>query len=133
MKIRIRLAYYFPVLNIYYDFKAVHAGICRIVYNKIKKSFWDDKGLLLHEMNHSKQFFRFSRKSWLYHFSKKWKLRSELECYALQILYYKKTKSDYNESYYISCFSEFIRLRYGLDETKDYRLMLLEEVHKYGS
>jgi len=130
---KIRMAYYFPVLNIYGDFKFKTGAKARCFFNLIKNKYLDEEGLLLHEMNHSKQFFRFSRKSWLYHFSKKWRLKSELECYALQTVYNVKN-GVWSIGECLTSYSEYLVDWYDLDIKYTEAMELLKkEVKKYGS
>jgi hypothetical protein len=75
----------------------------------------NDKGLLAHELVHVEQFYRYwGLNGLLYFFSKKWRLRFELEAYKKQV--------DVNHTTYFSrvwmarSFARILVDKYGFDE-----------------
>ena len=131
MKIKL-LWKFIPVFIFYNDYKFDMGGKNRIIYVKIKNKYKDDGGLLCHELTHSKQFYRLSLKSWLYHFSAKWRLKSELECYAKQIHYYYR-HGNLDTEYFLYRFSHLICFNYRIyDKTvAEIKMLLIKEIEKY--
>jgi len=74
----------------------------------------NDKGLIEHELTHSKQFFRtFGLHAILYWISKRYRLRAEVEAYAVQLKYYDESPQERDDR--IILFGEFIAKDYNLD------------------
>lgn len=81
----------FPAIVIYND-KLVpngFGGYTRLFAIFLKNKYKTDEGLLQHELTHVKQFYRIPLlHSYLYMFSKKYRLKCEIEAYKVQLSYY---------------------------------------------
>lgn len=100
-------------------------GTSRAFFIKIKKGCEEDKGLLAHEIEHCKQFYRtFGIGDLLYTYSKKWKLKYELDAYKVQLRYAPENKRD-NKAW---LYAGFVDTRYGLDVNRyEIKAELLKE------
>ena len=95
-----------------------HAACTRGPFIFIRPQHKDDKGLLAHEMEHVAQWWRtFGLHSFLYLFSKRYKLKCEVEAYKVQLLY---------SPYAHYKFAEFISKNYDLNITEAQALELLK-------
>jgi hypothetical protein len=85
-----------------------------------------DEGIIEHELTHVKQFYRTgSVHSWLYLFSKTYRLFSEAETYAKQLSVYPDWKSRVDK------FVGYLFESYDLDMTESViKAALLNELHK---
>ena len=104
---------------------AVFGGTSKFCFIKIRPRYKDDIGLLNHELTHVKQFYRLSIvHQYLNHFSKKYRLKIELEAYKNQLLSYPVEDRERKTLY----FAKFLSERYGLDKTVDecYKLLILK-------
>ena len=81
----------FPAIVIYND-KLVpkeFGGYTRLFAIFLRNKYKTDEGLLQHELTHVKQFYRIPfLHSYLYKFSKKYRLKCEIEAYKVQLSYY---------------------------------------------
>lgn len=85
---------------------------------RIAPEFFDDKGFIAHELTHVRQFYRsFGLHAFAYYFSKKHRLKSEVEAYKAQIAtgMYGKELAARN-----------ISTLYGLNITQSYASSLLD-------
>lgn len=83
----------------------------------MRKSCKDDLGLLEHEKVHVKQFWKLLLlHPILYYFSKKYRLKSEVEAFKKQLEYWPGNKNLY---------AYFLSTNYGLDITLDKARSLL--------
>ena len=94
------------------------AGMTYLVLIFIKPEYKNDFGLLHHEMTHVKQFYKNPLHSFLYKFSKKYRLKSEVEAYKEQLNYYDVDRSQ--------LFAQFISEKYNLDITVEQAQQLLK-------
>lgn len=108
----------FPVFVKYTDeirdgFSGTQSG-CVI---RIKPGCKDDKGLYEHELTHVKQWYRYLCMPYtlLYRFSRKFRLKMEVEAYKVQVSCGYK---DWTETDLIVCFAEYLSSKYNLDITK---------------
>ena len=95
---------------------------------KIKESFKDDKGLLEHEIVHSKQFYRTCGLwSIFYRFSSSWRYDSEVEAYAVQITH----APEKDVERLLDLFATFVVERYDLVvEHSEAKKAILAEYNK---
>ena len=102
-----------PVPVFYVDpFKDGFAGKSNGFFVRIDKNYKDDKGLLEHELQHCRQFYRTLMLHGLfYNFSKKYRYKAEIECYKIQIACYDESRHDY----LIDKFSNFLATKYNLN------------------
>jgi len=97
-------------------------GKAKFCFIKILKKYKDDIGLLNHELTHVRQFYRLSViHEYLNHFSKKYRLKIELEAYRNQLLSYPEKDREKKILY----FAKFLSERYSLDKSVDecYKLL----------
>ena len=79
---------------------------------RIKPKYKNDLGIHKHEIYHVKQWYRTcGLHSFLYLFSKKYKLKSEIEAYKEQLKYYPDDRTE--------LFAKFICENYGLNVKKE--------------
>jgi len=85
------------------------AGRAYGFFIRIKEDYKDDVGLLEHELQHIRQFYRtLGLHNLMYKFSDRYRYNSELECYRIQLKY---------ATYYEQTLSRFVKLlmtRYNL-------------------
>lgn len=94
------------------------AGCARGPLIFIRPKYRNDRGLLAHEQTHVQQWLRTGGlHSFLYLFSKKYKLAAEVEAYKEQLKY---SPTD------IGLFAEYISRDYNLDITPEQALDLLK-------
>jgi len=75
-----------PIPVFYVDDLDWAAGRSYGFFIRIKKDYKDDRGLLEHELQHCRQFYRtLMLHPLLYKFSKTYRYNSELECYRVQL------------------------------------------------
>ena len=68
-----------------------------------------DRGLLEHELQHCRQFYRsLGLNALLYFLSKRHRYRQEVECYAVQLIYSEDPAQD------VGTFASYIHRHYGL-------------------
>lgn len=95
------------------------AGCTRGPIVFIRPKYMCDMGLLAHEQTHVKQWIRtLGMHSFLYLFSKSYRLKAEVEAYKVQLAYYPDDRSD--------LFAWFIANNYGLSITKNEAKELLK-------
>jgi len=83
-----------------------------LLFIRIKEKYKNDLGLHKHEIQHVKQWYKtFGLHSFLYIFSKTYRLKSEIEAYKEQLKYYPDNK--------IELFAEFICNNYNLNVKKE--------------
>lgn len=100
-----------PVPVFYVDDLGDFAGRSNGFFVRIVKDYKDDKGLIEHELQHCRQFYRtLMLHGLLYKFSKKYRYKAELECYKLQLTYCEDRMASAIR------FTNFICDKYGLDE-----------------
>lgn len=81
----------------------------------IRPKYRDDVGLLAHEQEHVRQFWRtFCLHGLFYHFSPKYRLQAEAEAYAVQLHHSPVEKQAARLKYY----ADFIATRYKLKVTQ---------------
>ena len=115
-----------PVFIIYTDklSAAVFGGTSKFCFIKIRPRYKDDIGLLNHELTHVKQFYRLSLlHGILVRFSKKYRLKIELEAYKNQLLSYPVEDRERKILY----FAKFMSERYDIDKTVDECYKLLKK------
>jgi len=99
-------------------------GQAKFCFIKIRPRYKDDIGLLNHELIHVKQFYRLPiLNEYLNQFSKKYRLKIELEAYKVQLLSYPVEDRERKILY----FAKFMSERYDLDKTVDECYKLLKE------
>lgn len=82
---------------------------CRV---KIRPKYRDDRGLLEHELTHVKQWYRtLFLHPVLYKFCAKYRLRSEVEAYRVQLRFYPKSRQVALKNH----FAEAIASKYRLN------------------
>ena len=89
---KIKFVWIFPVL-IFYTKRLLNGkdGYCYILFICIHPDNKTDKGLLMHELTHVKQWYRtFGFHTILYYTSKKYRDKAEQEANTIQMEYYKK-------------------------------------------
>jgi len=80
---------------------------------RVVEKYKDDEGLLEHELQHCRQFYRtLGIHGLLYKFSKKYRYEAEVEAYRIQLKYCQDKKAS------IRKFAEFLSTKYNLDVTK---------------
>ncbi len=85
------------------------AGRAYGVFVRIKEKYKDDEGLLQHELQHIRQFYRtLMLHPLLYKFSARYRYNAELECYRVQLRYAK------NKDRTLKYFVKLLTTRYGL-------------------
>jgi hypothetical protein len=95
-----------------------HAGMTNGPVIRILKSHKDDRGLREHEREHVKQWlFSLGLHSFLYLFSKRYRLWSEVQCYRAQLKHSPGREE---------LFASFIAERYKLKITQQEALELLK-------
>lgn len=93
------------------------AGCARGPLIFIRPKYRNDRGLLAHERTHVQQWLRtVGLHSFLYLFSKQYRLKSEVEAYQAQLAY---SPND------IDLFAEYISRDYNLDISKEAARQLL--------
>lgn len=96
-----------------------NAGCARGPVILIRPEYRGDTGLLEHEKTHVWQFWRtFGLHSFLYLFSKSYRLKAEVEAYRVQLTY---------ASAQALRFAGFLSANYGLDISQEDALKLLIE------
>ena len=87
-----------PVIVVYTDnLDPKWGGYCYGPFIKIRNKYIDDKGLLEHELTHSKQVYRtMFLHGLMYKFSEKYRVKSEVEAYKVQASYYTDKDYHYN-------------------------------------
>lgn len=81
------------------------------------KYSFNSTGLMQHELEHSKQFYRLPvLHALLYKFSKEYRYRAELEAYAVQLSNYSREE----QLTLLDYFSKVIYTKYNLSGYKDY-------------
>lgn len=86
----------------------------------MRPQYKDDTGLLEHEKVHVRQFWSTLGLFGIpYYFSKKYRLKYELEAYKEQLKYYKEDKR--------SLFAYYLSTKYDLDITHEEALKLFSE------
>ena len=91
-------------------------GYARAWFIRIRPRYKDDKGLLAHEMEHVKQFWRTCGFHGLFYLlSKKYKLNTEVEAYKEQL---KHEPASLDPERYRDMYAGFIADDYGLDVSK---------------
>lgn len=85
----------------------------------IRPEYKHDTGLLQHELVHVRQWYRNPAFGLFYRFSKKFRLKAEIEAYQEQLKYYQDDHS------YL--FAEFIANKYDLDITPEQAKSLLNQ------
>lgn len=98
-----------PVPVFYVDDLDWAAGRAYGIFVRIKKGYEDDEGLIEHELQHIRQFYRLPLIHFaLYKFSAWYRYNAELECYKIQLSYCTHYETCVNH------FAEFLTTRYGL-------------------
>jgi hypothetical protein len=89
------------------------AGQAKFWFIKIRPSYKDDIGLLNHEIEHVRQFWRYGLlvHQVLYPLSKQYRLKCEVEAYKIQLKYYTDDRTE--------LFAEFICNNYSLNVEKE--------------
>lgn len=107
-----------PYFIRYKEINELTAGTTWLIFITISPSHKNDNGLLAHEIEHVKQFYRLPLiHGLLYRFSKKYRLYSEVRAYKEQLKY----------NYTPDLFATFICERYNLNISKKEVLILLLE------
>lgn len=96
----------FPVLVRYVDDLPDFAGFSYGPYVTIEKAYRSDRGLLAHELTHSRQFYRTLGLWWILYRFASLRYKYELEAYAVQLGYCDQSAADR--------FAGFIANRYNL-------------------
>jgi len=127
MKIKLKLAWFFPVIVIYKTLsKWAGKSFGPIVI--IDPKYKDDRGLLEHELHHSKQayvtLFLFAL---FYKFSARVRYLSEIAAYRVQVEFYSITKRSKKEA----LFASFIATKYDLNVSVEATLKDLHNKPKY--
>ena len=78
----------------------------------IRPQYREDVGLHEHEKTHVRQFLHDPLYAFRYTFSKKWRLKYEVEAYVRQLEFVS------DRQYYRHRFAEFLRDKYNLDITQ---------------
>lgn len=108
---KIRFGKYGIIFYTYYCIPAPHAGVTYGPFVFIKPSKLDDRGLLEHELVHTRQFW--NPRKWFWGV-----LKWEVEAYREQLKWYTDDRTE--------IFAGFIATRYGLDITIDEAIALLK-------
>lgn len=111
---KIKFAWFLPVLVFFTDkeLKGGYAGKSWGPVIVIRTQYKDDRGLLAHELNHSKQWYiTLSLWSWFYKFNAKVRYLSEVGCYKKQLRYVPPNLLKKRTA----LFATFITTRYGLN------------------
>jgi len=100
-----------PVPIFYVDDLGWAGGRSYGPYIRILKRLKDDRGLLEHELQHCRQFYRTFGliHKVLYKFSRRYRYFAEIECYKIQLSH------NVNKDAAIKRFVEYITTRYNLD------------------
>lgn len=116
---KIRMIYgVIPVPVFYVKSLGWAAGRSNGFFVRIVEKYKDDKGLLEHELQHCRQFYRtFGLHGFLYKFSKKYRYNMEIECYRIQLKFCANRKATARK------FAEFLTTRYDLDVSKARAIM----------
>ena len=109
---KIKFAWFLPVLVFYTEnIKSNFAGLAAGPFIFIKEKYREDKGLLRHEIKHSKQFYiTLGIGSLLYKFNAKVRYLAEVGCYKEQL----KFSPDSKKKRHAEIYADFIINRYGL-------------------
>jgi hypothetical protein len=93
----------------------------------VRPSYKDNIPLIEHEKVHVRQFWRtFGTHGLWYQFNKKYRLRSEVEGYAVQV----KKREELGMSPRFEDYAGFISTHYNLDITTEQALEMLVKQHK---
>jgi len=110
----------FSVVTYSNKVKEGSAGQATAFFVKIRPSHKGDKGLLVHELTHVRQFYRlFVVHSLLYKLSKRYRYKSELEAYVNQIKTYKEEGQEVDILYFADRLSKMYDLPYSKEEIYD--------------
>ena len=91
-------------------------GYAKAWFIRIRPRYKDDKGIHAHELKHVEYWWKYGVIGrLLYKFSKRWRLKEEVECYREQLKYEPATS---NPGYYRDMYAGFIADDYGLDVSK---------------
>lgn len=108
MKIK-RIYGIIPVPVYYVEDLGKFAGRSYGFFISIVEKYKDDRGLLEHELQHCRQFYRtFTLHGFLYRFISKYRYAMEIECYRIQLTFAKDYESALNH------FANFLATRYKL-------------------
>jgi len=108
------------------DLPENYAGTFNCLFVKIRPEYKDDKCLIEHEYTHAVQMLRtLGLHCLLYSLSSRYKLKSELEAYAIQYC----CANERNETR-LKRFAKFIATKYGLKIDTNDALRLLENAIK---
>lgn len=95
-------------------------GVANGFIIRINPKYKIDYGILNHELTHVKQWYRtFTLHSFLYLFSKKYRLNSEIEAYKEQLKHYLNDRTE--------LFADFICNNYDLNVNKELVIDLLKK------
>lgn len=108
-----------PYFIRYKEIEKPTVGKAWLIFITISPSHKNDKGLLAHEIEHVKQFYRLPLiHGLLYRFNKKYRLYAEVGAYKVQLKYSNTP----------DLFAKFISERYDLNiSKKEVLILLLEE------
>ena len=99
-----------PVPVFYVDDLGPFAGRSNGFFVRIVEKYKEDRGLLEHELQHCRQFYRtLCLHGLLYKFVDKYRYKMELECYKIQLGFCKDREAS------IKHFSNFLATLYNLD------------------
>ncbi len=109
MKIK-RIYGIIPVPVFYVEDLGKFAGTSNGFFVRIVEKYKDDRGLLEHELQHCRQFYRtfMLPHVLLYKFVSKYRYFAEIECYRIQLKFAKDYESALNK------FANFLATRYRL-------------------
>ena len=103
----------------FYTNKIKHHGETRGPIILIKPQCRDDTGLHIHELTHVKQWFRtLGIHSFLYLFSKSYRLKAEVEAYREQLKHYLDDRS--------ALFAHYLANDYGFEISQEEAMRLLK-------
>lgn len=129
---KIKFAWFFPILVFFIkDNPDKFAGRSYGPVILIQKKYKDDRGLIKHELNHSKQWYvTLSLYSWFYKFNTKVRYLSEVNCYRVQLEAY--TDISAKEKIRLkNLFASFISTRYNIPVSITEAKKALDEEAKY--
>jgi hypothetical protein len=99
-----------PVPVFYVDSLGKAAGRSNGFIIRVVKEYKSDKGLLEHELQHCRQFYRtLAIHAFLYKFSKKYRYKAEIEAYKIQLKYCENKDASAKK------FANFLATNYSLD------------------
>ena len=105
------------------DMKDWQGGYAKAWFIRIRPKYKDDKGIHAHELKHVEYWWKYGVIGrLLYKFSKRWRLKEEVECYKEQLKYAPATG---NPEYYRNMYAGFIADDYELDISKGDVLKIL--------